>query len=286
MPGFWLVALGMTAAALGFVLARLLFPEGAARWADPREASLAALRASWAELERDRAAGLLAADQHEAARDELSRRALEELDGNAAPIARRPARLSALLAAVALPAAAFALYAAVGHPGAVETAGAFERFPGTLAADQAPAFRDQLARHLADNPDDARAWALLGRIELALDRFAESGAAFERAVADRKVARDPDVWCDYADAAGLAQGGRLAGKPAGLIARALALDASHPRALEMAGSLAIEQGDPAGALRQWRLLLDQLAANDPRRPDLARAISRVERLAAPDMTKS
>jgi cytochrome c-type biogenesis protein CcmH len=286
VPGFWLVALGMTAAALGFVLARLLFPGGAAKWADPREANLAALRASWAELERDRAAGLLPADQHEAARDELSRRAAEELDENAAPIARRPARLSALMAAVALPAAAFALYAAVGHPGAIENAGAFERFSGSLTADQAPAFRDQLARHLADTPDDARAWALLGRIELALDRFAESEAAFGRAVADRRVARDPDIWCDYADAAGLAQGGRLAGKPAGFIARALDLDASHPRALEMAGSLAIEQGDPAGALRQWRLLLDQLAANDPRRPDLARAISRVERLAAPDMTKS
>jgi cytochrome c-type biogenesis protein CcmH len=286
VPGFWLVALGMTAAALGFVLARLLFPEGAARWADPREASLAALRASWAELERDRDAGLLPADQHEAARDELSRRALEELGERVVPAARRPARIAALMAAIALPVAAFALYGAVGHPGAVENAGAFERFAGTLTAEQAPAFRDQLARHLADNPDDARAWALLGRIELALDRFAESGAAFERAVADRKVARDPDIWCDYADAAGLAQGGRLAGRPADFIARALALDASHPRALEMAGSLAIEQGDPAQALRQWRLLLDQLAANDPRRPGLARAVSRLERLAAPDMTKS
>jgi len=62
--------------------------------------------------------------------------------------------------------------------------------------------------------------------------------------------------------------------------------AAAGRALEMAGSLAIEQGDHAGALRQWRLLMDQLAANDPRRPELARAISRVERFAAPDMTKS
>ena len=286
MVGFWLVALGMTAAALGFVLARLLFPGGAAKWADPREANLAALRASWAELDRDRAAGLLPADQHEAAREELARRAAEELDESIAPAARRPARFAALVAAVALPAAAIALYTAIGQPDAVASAAAFGRFSGPLAADQAPAFRDQLARHLADNPDDARAWALLGRIELALDRFAESEAAFGRAVADRKVARDPDIWCDYADAAGLAQGGRLAGKPAEFIARALALDASHPRALEMAGSLAIEQGDPAGALRQWRLLLDQLAANDPRRPDLARAISRVERFAVPDMTKS
>jgi cytochrome c-type biogenesis protein CcmH len=284
--GFWVVAFAMTAAALGFVLARLLFPGGAAKWADPREANLAALRASWAELDRDRAAGLLPADQHEAARDELSRRALEELEESAVPAARRPARFAALVAAVALPAAAFALYAAVGHPTAVDSAGEFGRFSGPLTAEQAPAFRDQLARHLSDNPKDARAWALMGRIELALDRFAESEAAFERAVADRKVALDPAIWCDYADAAGLAQGGRLEGKPAVFIARALELDASHPRALEMAGSLAIEKGDPAGALRHWRLMLNQLAANDPRRPELARAIDRVERLAAPDMTKS
>lgn len=281
MLGFWLVALGMTAAALGFVLARLVFPQGAARWADPREANLAALRASWAELERDRAAGLIPPEEIQTARDELSNRALEELDESGAPAARPPARLAAIVAAVAIPLAAFALYGAIGEPQAIDQARAFRDFAGPLTAQQAPAFRDRLAQHLADNPRDARAWALLARLELALDRFPESAAAFERAVADRKVARDPGIWCDYADAAGLAQGGRLAGRPAQFIARALELDASHPRALEMAGSLAIERGDYAAAARQWRLLLDGLDAGDPRRGDLARAIARAERLASP-----
>ena len=101
-----------------------------------------------------------------------------------------------------------------------------------------------------------------------------------------EVALDPGIWCDYADAAALAQGGRLEGKPAQLIARSLGLDPSHPRALEMAGSLAIEQGDHASAARHWRLLLGRLAADDPRRPDLARATSRAERLATPGMTNS
>lgn len=284
MLGFWLVALGMTVVAVGFVLARLVFPQGAARWADPREANLAALRAAWAELERDRAAGLIAPDQHQGARDELASRALEELDEGAAPATRRPARLAAIVAALAIPLAAFTLYGAIGEPQAIASARAFQDFAGPLDAERAPAFRNQLARHLADNPRDARAWALLARLELALDRFRESEAAFERALADRKVARDPGVWCDYADAAGLAQGGRLEGRPAQFIARALELDAAHPRALEMSGSLAIEKGDYAGATRQWRQLLEGLDANDPRRGDLVRAIARAERLATPGMT--
>jgi cytochrome c-type biogenesis protein CcmH len=231
-----------------------------------------------------RAVGLLLPDQHEAARRELSSRALEELDESAVPAARRPARFAAIVAAIAIPLAAFALYSAIGQPQAIDHARAFQNIAGPLTPEQAPAFRDQLAKHLADNPRDARAWALLARVELALDRYAESEAAFARAVTDRKVALDPGNCCDYADAAGLAQGGRLEGKPAQLIARALELDASHPQALEMAGSLAVERGDHAGAARQWRLLLDRLAANDPRRGELARAISRLERLAAPGMT--
>lgn len=284
MLGFWLVALGMTVVAVGFVLARLVFPEGATRWADPREANLAALRAAWDELERDRAVGLIPPDEQQSARNELASRALEELDEVAAPATRRPARLAAIIAALAIPLAAFALYGAIGEPQAIVSARAFQDFAGPLSAEQAPAFRNQLARHLADNPRDARAWTLLARLELALDRFREAEAAFERALADRKVALDPGVWCDYADAAGLARGGRLEGKPAQFIARALELDAAHPRALEMAGSLAIEKGDYAGAMRQWRLLLEGLDANDPRRGDLGRAIARAERLATPGMT--
>ena len=213
------------------------------------------------------------------------RRAVEkDPPGSPSPGAHRPSWLAALVVAIALPAAALALYGSLGHRQAIENAAAFRDFAGPLTAEKAPAFRALLARHLADDPRDARAWALLGRVELALDRFAQSEAAFQRAVADGKVARDPGIWCDYADAAALAQDGRLEGKPAQLIARALALDPSHPRALEMSGSLAIERGDPAGAARQWRLMLDRLAADDPRRGDLARAISRAERMAAPGMT--
>jgi cytochrome c-type biogenesis protein CcmH/NrfG len=47
----------------------------------------------------------------------------------------------------------------------------------------------------------------------------------------------------------------------------------------MAGSLAMENGDPAQAARHWQLALERLDPADPRRADLARAVARVGSLA-------
>lgn len=279
MLGFWLIAGGMTLAAAAFVAARLVFPPRASFHVAPREANLAALRAAWAELDRDRTAGLISADQCEAARAELASRAEEELDEVAATATKRPARITAVLAALLIPFAAFGLYRQVGNPEAIGKSQAFAGMEGPLTAQNLPAFRSQLAQHVAGNPRDGRAWAILGRVDLSLDRFADAEMAFGRAVQDRKVALDPGVWCDYADAAGMAQGGRLAGKPAELVAKALSLDPAHPRALEMAGSLAWEQGDFAAAATSWKQLLPQMAANDPARRELEAAIARAERRA-------
>lgn len=277
MLGFWLIAGGMTLAAVAFVAARLVFPPRASFHVEPREANLAALRAAWAELEQDRSAGLISADQYESARTELASRADEELDEASAPATGRPARITAALAALLIPFAAFGLYRQVGSPEAIDKSQAFASLEGPLTAQNLPAYRDQLARHVADNPRDGRAWAILGRMDLALDRFADAQTAFERAVRDRKVALDPGVWCDYADATGLAQGGRLAGKPAEFIAKALSINPAHPRALEMAGSLAWERGDFAAAAANWKQLLPLIAADDHARRELEAAIVRAER---------
>jgi cytochrome c-type biogenesis protein CcmH len=88
------------------------------------------------------------------------------------------------------------------------------------------------------------------------------------------VARDPLVWCEYADALAMAAGGRLAGRPRELIDRALALDPRHPRALEMAGSAEIERGDYAAALRYWETLLEVLPPGSAQYRDLAAAVGR------------
>ena len=105
---------------------------------------------------------------------------------------------------------------------------------------------------------------LLARIEFDRDRFAAAADAYRKAIeASPKVARDPGVWCEYADALAMAQGGILAGRPRELVERALALDARHARALEMAGSAAFEAGDFAAAARNWRQLLAQMPDGTP-----------------------
>jgi len=270
----------MTLAALAFVLARLVFPRRGSPQVEPRDANLAALRSARTELDRDLAAGLLAPAEHEAARDELTVRAAEELDEGSAPVATRPAWAAAAAFAIIVPAAAIALYAQVGSPDAIGSVTAFKAIEGELTAERLPALREQLAKHVADHPKDGRAWVLLARVSLAMDRFAEAENAFEQAVKDRKVALDAGVWCDYADAAGLVQGGKLAGKPATLVAKALEINGNHPQALEMAGSVAVERGDMAGAARHWKALLAQMPEDLPQRAQLARAVEKVERLAA------
>ncbi len=144
----------------------------------------------------------------------------------------------------------------------------------------AEAFERELRVHLDRQPRDARGWVIFARLQAERDRFDEAAQAYERALAlSSRVARDPAVWCEYADALGMARGGRLEGKPRELLGRALALESTHPKALEMAGSAEYEQGRYAAALAFWRPLLEQLRPGTQRHDELAAAIARTERLA-------
>jgi len=192
----------------------------------------------------------------------------------------RPRR-ALLIYGAALPVAAVLLYWQFGHPQLIDVPAAE---PLRAAAD--PAHPDgeplllQLEAHVASAPSDARAWVVLARARMQRDQFEPAALAYRRALdASAKVARDPLIWCEYADALGMAQGGRLAGKPRELIDRALALDGAHPRALEMAGSAAYEAGDFRGAARYWQQLLVQLPADSSERAQLAAAIARAEQRA-------
>ncbi|CAD5375004.1 hypothetical protein RA210_U80086 [Rubrivivax sp. A210] len=155
-----------------------------------------------------------------------------------------------------------------------------------LAADSAADTRyEALAQQIARYPRDARARVLKARMDLRAERFDLAVAGYRQALEMApKVARDAGVWVELAEALGLAQGGRLAGEPTALIARALGLDADHPQALDLAGSAAWEAGDFAGAATHWRRLRARLAPGDTRHTELSAAIVRAEqraRLALP-----
>jgi cytochrome c-type biogenesis protein CcmH/NrfG len=155
---------------------------------------------------------------------------------------------------------------------------AAEAIGGAAGADT---YVRRLRAHLERQPRDARAWVILARLQGESGRFAEAAQAYEKALAlPTKVAGDAAVWCEFADALGMTQGGRLAGRPRALIDHALSLDPNHPKALEMAGSAAYEQRDYASALRFWRPLLVTLEPGSQAHAELGAAIARAERLAA------
>ena len=187
---------------------------------------------------------------------------------------RRLSRMWVL--ALLLPLLALGVYAMYGHPGAAHGPGK----PAAVTGAAPPTVRDVLVAHLEHNPRDGRAWVLLARLEFAADRFAEAAADYERAVAaSTKVAGDPAVWCEYADALAMAQGGSLAGRPRDLVVRALTLNPAHPKALEMAGGGAFEAGDYTTAAKYWRELLAQIPQATREHGELTVAIARADDLA-------
>ena len=92
------------------------------------------------------------------------------------------------------------------------------------------------------------------------------------------MAADAQVWCELADALGMAQGSSLRGRPTELVQKALAINPNHPRALEMAGSAAYEAGDYPRAILHWEQLLVQLPPGTGAHAELAAAIERTRAL--------
>ena len=183
------------------------------------------------------------------------------------------------LAVVAtVPLLAVALYFLFGTPQAVNES-------SDLGPDLAPTTTtDYVARlesHLERQPRDARGWVLLGRAHFQADRFDVAVRAFDRAleVSPTRVGKDASVLTEYADALAMSQGGQLSGRPAALIERALVLNPKHPVALDMAGSLAFEEGRFGDSAKYWRELLAILPTGSPRHRELTVALERAERRA-------
>jgi len=278
---FWLVAAAMTALALAFVLPRLLARRGPPARARRNALNAAIYRSELALLRRERTEERMTDEQYASAREELERRLLSDVaDEHPDAVPPAPSRGAAIVMAIALPALAFGIYAVFGDPAAIGGASIAASTEGE-GSGALPVRREELARHLARNARDARGWVLLARMDLAGDRFDDAVAAYRKALAvSPKVAADPGIWCEYADALGMQQGGTLAGPPRELVMHALALDAAHPKALEMAGSAAYEQREFASAARYWRQLAAALADGSPERRELASAIARAERFAS------
>jgi cytochrome c-type biogenesis protein CcmH len=259
---FWSLAALLLAVTLALLLRPLLRARHVAAAPDADAAAISLYRDQKLALDAECADGVITAAERDAAVTELARRLGDEVATVRSAETDQRGQHRAWFAAAALllliPSAAVVLYARLGNPAAGEPAQAAAmdgRNPHEIADTQIVAMVDNLAQRLKARPDDADGWALLARSYQALGRFPEAADAY--AHADALIPDNAALLADYADVLAMAQGRKLAGKPAALAQRALAIDPNHRKALALAATAALEARDLDGALAYWRRLLAQ-----------------------------
>lgn len=219
----------LTAALTLVVVAVLLRPWGRLpeRASEPAPAGLEIYRSQWQALARDRAVGLLSAEDFDPAREDLRRRVLaeinetDEMDATAATAvgaapdaaSRGLSGCSAWVLAAAMPLAAVLIYVGIGNPQALT--------PPPAARQDTAALARRVAQ-LKANPGDAEGWLALARAYEVLGRFPEAAEAFEKGRA--RVDGDPALLAEYAYALIRAEGGVVGPRAEALIDAALKLE--------------------------------------------------------------
>lgn len=193
----------------------------------------------------------------------------------AGPAPRRDRDWSPIAVGLLLPAAAVALYAAVGAPQAVLAPPAETPAIGPA---QIEAMVNRLAERLKNEPDDAEGWRMLAHSYETLRRFDAAVDAYRHLIALEP--NNANELTDAAVALGMTLNQDLSGEPERLIDRALAINPNHVQALALKGSAAYERGDYAQAIPPWKKILAMVPQESDMAHSIAASVAKAEAFAA------
>ena len=250
--GLAVALIGLTCLALAILLVPLLLRRHTA--ASRESYNLAVYRDQLAEIDREAARGLLNPEQAEAARAEIGRRilALPPTSAASSSMSSRSVAVGAL-AVIAVPFAAWLLYARLGAPALPD-----QPFAARTTAAKATAGIEhidlgeavgKIAAHLKEHPEDLRGWLLLGRTELSLGHYAEAVDAYRHA-ADLSGHR-ADIMGDWGEAQVIAADGTVTPAAREAFEAALGDKESAPRSRYYLALAKSQQGDVKSALQGW-----------------------------------
>lgn len=268
------LALLLAAAALALVVAvALAWPGLRPRRRPARDRfDLAVYRDQLAEVERDRQRGLIGEAEAEAARLEIERRILRltRPQGGEPAEASAGGRAVAIVAALVVPLASGALYLSLGRPG-MQDQPLVARGPAQPAVS--PEIAGMVARleaRLADQPDDAEGWLMLGRSKGVLGEPFAAAEAYRHAL--RLKPDDARAIGGLAESLVVLAGGIVTPEAKGLLERLAELDPADPRGGYYLGLAAAQAGDSKGAIERWQKLLAASPADAPWRPRVEESI--------------
>jgi cytochrome c-type biogenesis protein CcmH len=232
----------------------------------------AVYRDQLAEIERDRARGVLSEVESAAARTEIERRLLS----TAAASEAMPARVSlpergvlAAVLAILVPLGALAIYLLEGAPTLPDQPYAGRAAERELAemeggsVDLAKA-EQALQAKVRDEPENGDAWFLLARTEAALGHWQQSAAAYQKALTLTR--QRPDVAAAYGEMLVLAGDGMVSPAAHDAFAAALAHDPKNASARFYLGLALAQGGNAQGAIDAWQQLLADAPADAPYAP--------------------
>jgi len=277
---FWLVAALLIVAALLFLLPPLTKARSSEDALARDELNLTIFKDQMKELEADLEAGVLTAGQYEVAREDLERDFLrgsgEEAGATGGQADRIIGRAAAVVILVLVPVLAVSLYGLLGagaaglDPDSAKPDVQAEGHQGTLEEQVA-----LLREHLQNNPEDAEGWLMLARSYYFMKDFAAASEVYERASALIQDS-DPNLFADWADAAAMAQGRQMAGKPYELAKKALSLQPFHQKALWLAGTAAFQAEDYDTTLEYWQRLVKQFPEGSENQVQMQRNIDEIK----------
>jgi cytochrome c-type biogenesis protein CcmH len=225
---------------------------------------LAVYRDQLDEIERDRATGLIAGAEAEAARIEISRRLIGAADAQAAEPAPAEAatwhrKAVAAIGFVILPISAAAFYLAVGSPDLPgQPLAARSSDPQNQSVDRLIA---QVEEHLASKPDDARGWEVIAPVYLRQGRFEDAVKARRNAL--RAGGETAEREADLGEALLASANGIVTAEAKAAFERAVALDAEDVKSRYFLGLAAEQDGRHEEAAAIWRALLSSAPADAP-----------------------
>lgn len=247
------------------------------------------------QLQRDLRAGSLSPEAKLRAEEEMQRELLQDLAARQTRVGpmggQRAGVAAACLLSVLVPVAAVLLYGKLGNPRAAadmtlaSTAPAHaspsgsdaQNAAGDGARDDMALAINALAQRLRSAPDDADGWYTLARSYETLGRYADAVAAYRQVL--RLVPGQPVVLADLADALLSNNQGKPDADAIAAVAQALANDPDQPKALALAGMMALRRGDAAEALGHWERLQALLPADSEAARQIQSNISQARAMA-------
>lgn len=244
--------------------------------ADARAATIAVLRDQLGDVDVQLAAGTIPPADAEGLRVEIKRRMLAAghiPDDVGRSFGSRALTGVAIGLAALVALAGGGLYATMGKPGLTGTsvpvaaaAGAAAPAVEAQAAGEVATLVAGLEKKMAANPSDPEGWRMLGWSYFQAQRFADSAAAYGKAVALK-----PDgvgYQSAYGEALVQAGDGRVTPEAAKAFELARAQDGSDARARYFLGTKKQQDGDARGAIDDWITLLGESAGDAPWVPQL------------------